>query len=114
MVSGRRNMLNSDSEDGKTSSYRDRKGDLESGNGTRTPRRRFRDVVKGVIQDGRRDQMKKRLLEGVKTGDLEHYRKSQDEVSDISRGKVRGWASVVHVLTVPLLTAQRNQEEAHS
>jgi len=77
-------MLNASS-DGKTSSYkdfRDRKGDLESGSVSRqNPRSRFRDVVKGVIQDGRRDQMKKKLLDGLKTEGLEKYRKTQDEVS---------------------------------
>lgn len=84
MVSGRRNMLNSSS-DGKSSSYKEfpnRKDDLESGNRNRAnPRKRFRDVVKGVIQDGRRDQMKKKLLDGLKSDGVEQYRKSQDEVS---------------------------------
>lgn len=79
-------MLGSKEDDGQTSAHKDfrhRRGDLESGNNISrmSPRKRFRDVVKGVIQDGRREQMKKKLLDGVKTGNLEKFRKSQDEVS---------------------------------
>lgn len=58
------------------------KDDLETGNPTpkRDPRSRFRDIVGSVIQDGRREQMKKKLIAGLKSDDLEKYRKSQEEV----------------------------------
>ena len=51
--------------------------------GTRRNRKtRFRDVVGSVIQDGRRQKMKKKLKEGVDQGNLESFRKSLDEVGE--------------------------------
>jgi hypothetical protein len=89
MVSGSRaNLINGKTKDeGKPS----KNGDLESGGPTRRrdPRNRFRDVIGSVIQDGRRNQMKKKLLDGLKTDDVEKFRKSQDDLKAIKNKKIR-------------------------
>lgn len=43
-------------------------------------RTRFRDAVASVIEDSRRMKMKKQLLEGISRYDLEHYRKTPEQV----------------------------------
>lgn len=89
MVSGSRaSLLNGNSKDeGKPA----RNGDLESGivRQRKDPRNRFRDIVGSVIQDGRREQMKKKLLDGLKTDDVEKFRKSQEELKVIKDKKIR-------------------------
>ena len=44
------------------------------------PRSKFRDAVQDIIGDSRRVKMKKTLLDGISRYDLEHYRKSPEEV----------------------------------
>lgn len=59
-------------------------GDLESGQlGGAKPRPtlfRFRDAANTALEDKRREDLKKKLLEGVNREQLEEFRKSDEEV----------------------------------
>lgn len=73
MVSGRRGLKSSgnDREYGPDDIESNRRGAVRS---------RFKDIVGKTVQDGRRDKLKAQLQEELKEMDLEHFRKSDDEV----------------------------------
>jgi hypothetical protein len=50
---------------------------------------RFRDVASSMIEDARREELKKQLIEGIVAERWEKYRKSQDEIKAIKNKKVR-------------------------
>jgi hypothetical protein len=51
-------------------------------NGTLKPSiARFQDASHKAVEDDRREQIKNRLIDGVEREALEHYRKSEDEVT---------------------------------
>ena len=64
-----------------TSSY-SKPHDIEVGP-QRMPRTRFRDAVHKVVRDGRREKLKKQLLEGMERFQFENFRKSDDELNEI-------------------------------
>lgn len=55
----------------------------------RQPRARFRDTVDKVIRDGRREKIKKQLLEGMERLQFESYRKSNEELQVIKEKQVK-------------------------
>lgn len=93
MVGGsRRAFVNGDEhENGKVNGnghlHKKKTSDLERGTGN-DARARFRDVVDSVIQDGRRDKMKRLLIDGIQD-DMEIYRKSDEELKQIKNKKIR-------------------------
>ncbi|PSR81426.1 hypothetical protein BD289DRAFT_41019 [Coniella lustricola] len=50
---------------------------------------RFRDAANGVIEDERRQRIKAKLIDSVKSDALESYRKSDQEIKAISNKKIR-------------------------
>lgn len=67
-------------------------GDIESGlNGARNKPKifRFQDAARTAILDSRREELKKKLLQGVDDVDLERYRKSDDQLKELKNKKVR-------------------------
>ncbi|KAK0894018.1 hypothetical protein LTR02_012515 [Friedmanniomyces endolithicus] len=83
-------------------------GDLESGlheygngngngnqqNGNAKPRPKmwsFRDAANTALEDARREELKKALLHGINRDELEHFRKSDDELKAIKNKKVRAF-----------------------
>ncbi|CAK3854861.1 metal tolerance 11-like [Lecanosticta acicola] len=62
-----------------------------NGNGAR-PRPdlwRFRDAAKTALEDKRRDELKKTILQGVNRDGLEKFRKSDEELKEMKNKKVR-------------------------
>ena len=58
-----------------------RNGDLESGQARPRPNlSRFKDAAGTALNDKRRQDLKEALLNGVNQGDLEKFRKSDEEV----------------------------------
>ena len=78
---GRRNVVGSEKNgDGNGHGRRPEfHHELNSGPRIR-PRDRFKDIVHSVVADGRREQMKKKLIDGVNGDNVEKFRKSDDEV----------------------------------
>ena len=68
-------------------SYYNRRQDIEAGK--MIPKARFRDAVHKVVRDGRRDKLKKQLLEGMERYHFEDYRKSDEDLKMIKTKKVR-------------------------
>lgn len=76
-------------------------GDLEQGpngyqgaNGNARPRPnawRFRDAVHTAVEDARREELKKALLDGVDRDALEKFRKSDEQLKEIKNKKVRAF-----------------------
>ncbi|KAK5203263.1 hypothetical protein LTR96_010923 [Exophiala xenobiotica] len=66
-------------------------GDLEPGYMRRIPR--FKDVVDVVLAQRHKQDLSKRLQEGVDTGAFERYRKSDEELKEIKKKKVREFYS---------------------
>ena len=75
---GRRNIMKHEDKekDSRSTGHEDHRGS----NARLRGKDRFMDVARSVVADVRRDQMKKKLIEGVNEDNLERYRKSDDEV----------------------------------
>ncbi|KAL9051530.1 MAG: hypothetical protein Q9162_005959 [Coniocarpon cinnabarinum] len=73
--------------------YRQRhQDDLESGvPKARAPKQRFHDAVGKIVQDGRRERMKQKLLEGIERHQFEGYRKSDAELDGIKTKSVKNF-----------------------
>ncbi|KAK4548341.1 hypothetical protein LTR36_010211 [Oleoguttula mirabilis] len=66
--------------------------EYDNGNGDAKPRPRifsFKDVANTALEDKRRDDLKKALLEGINRDGLENFRKSDEELKGIKNKKVR-------------------------
>ncbi|KAH0336808.1 hypothetical protein KCU81_g8412, partial [Aureobasidium melanogenum] len=65
--------------------------DIESGlNGRKKPNMfRFRDAARTALHDQRREDLKQKILAGVENVDIEHFRKSDEELKQIKDKKVR-------------------------
>lgn len=67
------------SDDKGSNAKKDPRNDL-NGRPKLNGRERFKDIVHSVLADGRRDQMKKKLIDGLDAHKMERFRKSEDEV----------------------------------
>ncbi|KAI5247282.1 hypothetical protein E4T47_02619 [Aureobasidium subglaciale] len=95
---GRRNITSfgeqkgSDSGHGRPDQARRRNNhDVENGlNGTKKPNMfRFRDAAHTALGDRRREELKKKIMAGVESVDIERFRKSKQDLKDIKSKKVR-------------------------
>lgn len=90
----RRRQEDLESGGGGGNQYRNTNGTASGNdaNGNARPRPelwRFRDAAKTALEDKRREELKKELLQGVKRNELEKFRKSDDELKQIKKKKVR-------------------------
>lgn len=108
-------LLPNDREDGPT---QDNKKDVETGGMGRKRLFRFRDIANTAMEDRRREELKRQLLEGVDREGLEKYRKSDDEVSGVPYGME--WMEWTDIWRYPgqrktdgviAYTAQANEEQ---
>ncbi|KAJ9630717.1 hypothetical protein H2203_001241 [Taxawa tesnikishii (nom. ined.)] len=81
-------LLPNDREDGPT---QDNKKDVETGGMGRKRLFRFRDIANTAMEDRRREELKRQLLEGVDREGLEKYRKSDDELKQMKNKKLRAF-----------------------
>ncbi|OCL06127.1 hypothetical protein AOQ84DRAFT_432751 [Glonium stellatum] len=85
MVASRRRELQST----KPNDYdKFQRRDLESG-GNASARVRFRDIVHATIDIRRGTEIKHKLMEGIDRGSMEKYRKSDQQLKEISNKRVR-------------------------
>lgn len=69
-------------------------GNAKGQNGNAKPRPRmfqFRDAVNSAMEDKRRDDLKKALLQGIDRNQLEKFRKTDEELKEIKNKKVRAF-----------------------
>ena len=53
------------------------------------PKARFRDAVGKIVRDGRREKIKKQLLDGMERFQFESYRKSDANLKEIKKKEVK-------------------------
>lgn len=96
MVRSKHSILNRNESSKQTSArYRD---DVESnahsngngnGNSNSNIRRRFKNAISSIVEDQRRVRMKQKLVDGIDHQSLEAFRKSPEELKEISNKKIR-------------------------